>query len=192
VIDDLFAAMGAYMDPSLAFFPPELRNPIMDAGSSKTLLRFTYDGIQREVEPYCLAYKRRKDGVAQEYFYAWDRSGGSSGVPGIRQFLNPKISNLQPTEEQFTPRFPIELAKAGEQIGDGYFSRQSTSRRAGRPSVRRSLQRVASSGPVYVVECIYCSKKFRRKRSGTTLRPHKDPSGWACPGRRGYLVDTIY
>ena len=44
----------------LAFFLAELRTPIMHAGRSQTLLRMTYDGVQRLAEPYALAFKWRK------------------------------------------------------------------------------------------------------------------------------------
>ena len=61
----------------LAFFPAELRTPIMQAGRSQTLLRITYDGVPRMVEPYALSFKWRKDGAGQEYLYVWDRTGGA-------------------------------------------------------------------------------------------------------------------
>jgi hypothetical protein len=50
--------------PELAYFPPELRTPIMEAGKSRRLLRLIYQGRERLVEPYELAYKRRADGIA--------------------------------------------------------------------------------------------------------------------------------
>ncbi|MEU4615220.1 hypothetical protein [Streptomyces umbrinus] len=85
----------------------------MEAGASRTLLRLTYEGTLRMVEPYSLHFKRRKDGVAQEYLYVYDRTGGRSG-PGIKGLLNYKINNVEVTEEKFDPRYEIELAKAGE------------------------------------------------------------------------------
>jgi hypothetical protein len=48
------------------------------------------------------------------------------------------------------------------------------------------------SGPTYVYECMYCNKRFRRKKQANTLNPHKTPDGWDCPGRTGHLVDTQY
>ena len=75
-MEELFANLG-YRRQALAFFPAEYRNPIMDAATSMTLLRLTYNNATRLVEPYSLVYKRRRDGVAQEYFYAYDdRTGG--------------------------------------------------------------------------------------------------------------------
>lgn len=104
-----------YGDASqLAFFPAELRTPIMQAGRSQTLLRMTYDGVQRLVEPYALAFKWRKGGTGQEYLYVWDQTGGRSSGPGIKSLFNWKITSLERTDIKFEPRFEIELAKAGE------------------------------------------------------------------------------
>ena len=66
--------------------------------------------------------------------------------------------------------------------------RVSSRRAGGFGGVRRG----GSTGPTYVVECAYCGKQFKRKTSGTALKAHKDINGYPCPGRHGYLVDTIY
>ena len=70
------------------------------------LLRVTYDGHSRLVEPYSLRYKRRKDGHAEEYLYVWDRTGGRSSGPGLKTFLNGKIQSVEATDDTFEPRFP--------------------------------------------------------------------------------------
>ena len=101
-------------EPQLSFFPSHLRTPIMEAGSSKTLLKLTYDGIQRMVEPYSLKYKIRRDGVGREYFYAYDTTGGRKSGESIKSFLSNKIEALENTSETFEPRYLIELSKAGE------------------------------------------------------------------------------
>lgn len=101
----------------LSYFPSHLRTPIMEAGSTKTLLKLTYDGCQRMVEPYSLKYKVRKDGVGREYFYAYDTTGGRSRTISIKSFLSDKIESIENTYEKFEPRYPIELSKAGE-FGD--------------------------------------------------------------------------
>ena len=44
------------------FYPAELRNPILEAGSTRRLLELRYDGATRLVEPYALTFKRRQDG----------------------------------------------------------------------------------------------------------------------------------
>lgn len=73
-----------------AFYPSHLRNPILEAGSGLNLMRLTYDGVTRTVEPYSLSFRRRQDGKANEYLYVWDRTGGRSG-PGIKALFHHKI-----------------------------------------------------------------------------------------------------
>jgi predicted nucleotidyltransferase component of viral defense system len=97
-----------------AFYPANLRTPIMEAGAEHRLMRLTYDGHQRLVEPYALRFKRRDDGVGQEYLYVWDRTGGRRSGPGIKSLFHHKITHLTVTDEHFEPRYEVELAKAGE------------------------------------------------------------------------------
>lgn len=120
----------------LVLFPSDLRNPIMEAGSSMTLLKVTYGGIQRVVEPYSLKYKIRKDGVGREYFYAYDRIGGQSG-PGIKAFVSDKIESIENTSEEFEPRFLVELSKAGEFGDKTYFSSTPPEERTRTPSTSK-------------------------------------------------------
>lgn len=111
-------------EPELSFFPSHLRNPIMEAGSSMTLLKLTYHGIQRMVEPYSLKYKIRKsDGVGQEYFYGYDRTGGLKTGESIKAFLSEKIEAIENTNEKFEPRFLVEISKAGEYQDNTYFGK---------------------------------------------------------------------
>jgi hypothetical protein len=65
------------------------------------------------VEPYSLKYMRARDGGEHEYFYVYNRSGGSS-PPGIRSLLPRGLTSVENTTEKFDPRSPIELCKAGE------------------------------------------------------------------------------
>ncbi|MEU7888669.1 nucleotidyl transferase AbiEii/AbiGii toxin family protein [Microbispora bryophytorum] len=164
----------------LAFFPAELRTPIMEAGRTQTLLRVTYDGVERLVEPYSLAFKWRNGGVGQEYLYVWDVTGGNSG-PGIKSLFNWKITDLVRTDIKFEPRFEIELAKAGE-----YATR--TTFDSNRSGIRRSTRPRARHEPRYRVRCAYCQRVFDRDTTSTVIRPHKDSFGNPCPGRRGYRM----
>lgn len=66
-LEELFAPFGYGQALERAFFPAELRNPILEAGGNRKLIELRYHGVTRLVEPYSLAFKRRKDGVAQEY-----------------------------------------------------------------------------------------------------------------------------
>jgi len=167
------------------FFPAELRNPIIDAGSSMTLLAVTYDGVRRMVEPYSLSYKQRQDGHAEEYFFCYDRTGGRSSPPGLKTFVSSKIQRLESLEEKFEPRYPVELSKAGEYGEKIHFGPSFSS---GRTSgiIRRG--RALPSVRIYIVQCSYCGKKFRRKTSSTRLNQHKDQYGNKCYGRSGFRV----
>jgi predicted nucleotidyltransferase component of viral defense system len=172
-----------YGDASrLAFFPPELRTPIMQAGRSQTLLRMTYDGVERLVEPYALAFKWRKGGTGQEYLYVWDQTGGRSSGPGIKSLFNWKIRSLESTDIKFEPRFEIDLAKAGEYGERTTFpsTRRSGGLRAARVRPRRPAR--------YRVRCAYCQREFARTTPSTVMRPHQDNYGNPCAGRRGYRI----
>ena len=107
---------------SINYFLTNYRNTIMEAGRMRRILRMTYDGLARMIEPYSLAYKVRKDGLGREYLYAWDRTGGRSGIMSIKSYTPDKVQSVEMTDETFEPRYPIELSKAGEHFGQEYFS----------------------------------------------------------------------
>jgi hypothetical protein len=181
---ELFAPYAVGGRSELAFYPSRLRNPIMEAGAGRKLIKVTYHGATRIMEPYSLVFKRRKDGVAQEYFYAFDRTGGDSG-PGIKTLLHYDNQSLAVLEERFEPRFEITLAKAGDSTQRGYFA--STRPRA--PASWSTGRRGRShTGPRYVVQCSACGKRFTRTTSATRMNPHKNPWGSQCPGRMGFRV----
>lgn len=193
VIDFIFgdAQPGGWgPDP---FYPAEYRNLILEAGAGRRLMQITYDGHDRLIEPYSLAYKRRQDGHASEYFYAWDRTGGRTTPPGIKTFFHHKIQQLTIEEAKFEPRFEIELSKAGEASQKGYFGKPFSDRR-GLTSIARALSgrpARARSKPfarTFTVECPYCQKRFKRSTNSTALNAHKDSNGYPCRARRGYLI----
>jgi hypothetical protein len=155
----------------------------MEAASDLKMLDITYDGQRRLIEPYSLAFKRRKDGFGQEYFYAFDTTGGRSSGPGLKTFLHPKIQGLAIAEQAFEPRYPIELGKAGEFAAKTYFGGNG----GFSTRITRSVLRTTARH-VYLVECSYCGKRFPRKRYSTRLRPHKDQHGNPCYGRSGYIA----
>jgi predicted nucleotidyltransferase component of viral defense system len=179
---------------STPFYPARLRNLIMEAGSSRRLLALTYDGRERQVEPYALTFKRRKDGHAEEYFYVWDRTGGQTSGPGQKTLLHEKVRDMRILNEQFEPRFPIELAKAGqpaekEHFGDGIVrARAPAPRRVSTRPQPQPRKAPVWGGMSYTVQCPYCLKKFKRSTLSTALNPHKDSNGYPCTGRHGYLV----
>jgi predicted nucleotidyltransferase component of viral defense system len=188
-VSDLENLFSAYPDngyAEFAYFAPEFRNPIMKAGREQTLLKIRYNGADRIVEPYSLKYLEKRDGEGHEYFYIFNRSGGSS-PPGIRSLLPRGLQHIENTEEKFEPQFPIELSKAGEMPEDRYLFDPN------KPSQAPRTRIFGSSRPnkrKYVYQCNYCGRKFSKTTRDGTLGEHKDKSGYRCPGRRGYYVDT--
>lgn len=156
-----------------AFFPSEYRNPIMQAGIDLTLLRVRYHAVSRMVEPYSLKFKRRRDGLAREYFYVYDRTGGSSG-PGIKALVYSGMEDIENTDIEFEPRREVEISKAGQLFGDTFFRRS--------PGIRFGRR---GSKSKYVVICTSCGKRFYRKTVSTKLNPHKNKYGQKCYGRSG-------
>jgi hypothetical protein len=188
-ISDLEGLFSAYADNGYAqftYFAPEFRIPIMRAGREQTLLKIRYNGADRIVEPYALKYLAKRDGEEHEYFYIFNRSGGSN-PPGIRSLLPRGLQSIENTQEKFTPQFQIELSKAGEMPKDRYLFDPNRPTRAPRS---RIFGHAKSSGPKYVYQCNYCGRKFTKSTRDSTLREHKDKSGYRCPGRSGYYVDT--
>ena len=182
-----------------AFFGPELRNTIMEAGAGKRLLKLRYNDRDRIIEPYALAYKRAAGKEPAEYFYAFDRSEHGKG-PSIKTFLSPGVQSLELLDETFEPQFPIELSKAGEPLDRTHFgrsfgegARRAATTRSNRSStsLRRIGSRRTAKSPFALsirVRCPYCEKTFTRSGYETKLNPHKDRNGYKCLGRVGYIV----
>jgi hypothetical protein len=168
------------------YYPAEFRDAIIEAGRRKRVLRFVYDHLERKVEPYALTYKRRRDGVAREYFYGWDQTGGRSGEIGIKSYTADKVQAVEITEETYDPRYPVELTKAGQYFARPFFTGSPGPRSSTRNSARSSY---GSFGTEYRVECPYCGKNFKRTKYGDTkLNEHKDQYGNRCYGRVGHMV----
>ena len=182
LVEPRFAYAGTAGRSSLSYFPSSFRAPIMEAARLHRLLRFVYDGLQRTVEPYALVFKRRRDGIAREYFYAWDLTGGRSGEVGIKSYIADKVHSVTIAEETFEPRFPIELTKSG-----GYFGKPFSGAGVRTFSSRRAQTRSALAVQ-YTLECPYCNKRFKRPNYDTKLNEHKDRYGNRCYGKVGYMV----
>jgi len=159
-----------------AFFPSEFRNPIMQAGHDLTLLRIGYDGVMRMAEPYSLKFKQRKDGLAREYLYVYDRTGGKTSGPGLKSLVYSGVESIENTDIEFEPRCEVELSKAGQLFGDTLFR--------GSPGLRFGVR----SSSKYVIECTSCGKRFYRRNYSTKLSKHKDKQGFPCYGRVGIIV----
>ena len=167
-VADLEGLFSAYPDNGFAqftYFPAEVRIPIMKAGREQTLLKIRYNGADRIVEPYSLKYLEKRGGEQNEYFFVFNRSGGSS-PPGIRSLLPRGLQSIENTEDKFTPQFPIELSKAGEMPEDRYLFDPYKPAKAPRSSIFRSSR---STGPKYVFECSYCGRKFTKSRNDSSL-----------------------
>jgi predicted nucleotidyltransferase component of viral defense system len=92
------------------YFSSAIRNTIIGAGRSRTMVELSYDGYTRLVEPYKLEYYvRKKDNRGLEYFWGWDTTGGRSGKVGIKQFICDKIQSVRPTSRAFSPKYAVEL-----------------------------------------------------------------------------------
>jgi hypothetical protein len=181
LVEPRFANAGGAS--ALSYFLSTFRAEIMEGARLHRLLRFVYTGLERRVEPYALAFKRRRDGVGREYFYAWDQTGGRSGEVGIKSYTADKVQSVAIAEETFEPRFPIELAKSGGYFGKPHFA----SSRTGFATSRRA-SRSSGFSTNYAVEYPYCNKRFKRSKYDTKLNEHKDRFGNRCYGRVGYIV----
>jgi len=189
-LEDVFSDYSDNGFHQFTYFGPEFRVPIMKAGREQTLLRIRYNGADRVVEPYALKYLQKRDTEEHEYFFVFNVSGGSS-PPGIRSFLPQGLEHVENTDERFTPRFPIELSKAGEMPENRYlFDPNKPSKAPVRQGfIGRSRRR---SGTKYIYQCTFCGRKFTKSNRDSSLGEHKDKSGFRCPGRHGYYVDMKY
>ncbi|MCQ8895239.1 nucleotidyl transferase AbiEii/AbiGii toxin family protein [Limnobacter humi] len=195
IVEDLFAApqpraafAGARAGVVGSFYSSPQREAILEAGRLGRLLKVVYDGYERVVEPYSLTFKRPKDGVASEYFYVWDRSGGSSGSVGIKSFFANKLQAVSVLDETFEPRFPIELAKDSGGFFSTPFSSTPPKPIVFRPTRLPRAKVISGYGISYTVACLVCDKKFKREKYDTKLNEHKDKYGNRCFGRVGYIV----
>ena len=167
LVDDLIPGNATH-DHSRTFFPSALRNPILAAADTLTMLKLTYSNIERLVEPYELAFKIRKDGVAREYLYAYDTTGGRSAQLGIKTFLPGKVQSLENTDKKFEPRMPVELSKAGGSETVSHF----TGKRGRRPASRsKSISRISKNTQRgwnafhsnFKIRCPYLWKNIQKK-----------------------------
>lgn len=94
---------------TLSYFSSDMRNIIMNSGRQEKLVELTYEGYTRLVEPYSIEYYVRKDGLGQEYFWAYDITGGRSRAQSIKRFICEKIENCHETDQSFIPRYDIEF-----------------------------------------------------------------------------------
>jgi predicted nucleotidyltransferase component of viral defense system len=148
----------------------------------------------RVIEPYSL--RRTRDGNIILHAHNVDRGEH-------RSYRVDRIEGAQVTNKSFVPRFAVELSPKGIIQIPPPTTREAPVRPSrfafGRPTQARKPRapRTLSSsrfggGPSYVYECGFCGKRFSRKSQTASLNPHKDKSGWPCPGRHAFFVDTRY
>jgi len=145
------------------------------AAANHLCVDLRYNGIWRQIEPYSL----RRSGTGRLLLHA-ERSDNS----GHRSYDVDKVSELRVTTTPFQPRHPIEFSSQGPlHAPPQRTSSMSTTSRRTSPSSARPK-------PTYIYQCNRCAKEFRHSRRNATLRSHKDPHGYACPGRRGIYIGT--
>jgi hypothetical protein len=154
------------------------------AAANRLCVNLSYQGSQRLVEPFSL--RRTKDGNI--ILHAVKRDTGES-----RTYRIDRIEGASAAKVPFVPQYAVELTPSG------YLSIPDTESRtsfpvhnrhiSARPSRRLATMRTA---PTYVVQCMHCGRRFSKKKYETTLNSHKDKSGYPCPSRSGYLVETKY
>lgn len=140
--------------------------PVRFAGANTLCIDLGYHDTVRRVEPYSLRVTR--DGNL--LLYAVRREDRE-----LRSYRVDRIQSIEITTEPFTPVSLVEFGPSNALTAP--------------PTARRlSGGRRAFAARSYRVECSVCGKTFARSRSGTRLNPHKDPNGYPCPNRVGYLV----
>ncbi len=163
--------------PPATFWETGLGNriePVRFAAVNRLLVDLGYQGRNRLIEPYSL---RRSRG-GNILLHAIRADSGQH-----RAYRLDRIQAAQVSTRPFTPRYAVDFPESGAIPALPTARRsQGTNRNVGR-------LRASSSEYRYVIECPSCGKQFRRKRPGTRLRRHKDPSGtWDCGTRSGTRI----
>jgi predicted nucleotidyltransferase component of viral defense system len=152
------------------------------AAANRLCVDLSYQGSYRLIEPYSL--RRTKDGNI--ILHAVRNDSGEA-----RTYRIDRIEGASATKISFVPRYAVELTPSGYLPIPSTVSGTSlsTNRRhsPARPSRRSTTMR---TGYTYVIKCTYCGRRFSRKTFEMTLNPHKNKSGYPCPGRSGFLVET--
>lgn len=160
--------------PTLATWGRASLEVVRFAATNHLLVELSYGGSTRLIEPYSL----RRSSAGALLLYALRADSRE-----IRCYRVDRIQAVRATTQPFRPVYAIEFGSSGA------LSATPVRRRAGLPSLGTPRRRTRSvAGPRYVVRCATCGKEFRRKTRSTTMRKHKAPGGWPCPGRRGNVV----
>lgn len=151
------------------------------AAANRLCVNLIYQGTSRLIEPYSLRRSRAGDLLLFAIRHQTNEP---------RSYRVDRIQGAELTDTSFVPQYAVELTPTGP-ISAPTLTRTSVSRSSFSP-LRRSTSRKIRTGPVYVIECPVCGRKFNRQKMSTSLNKHKDKNGYPCYGRTGYLVDTKY
>lgn len=152
------------------------------AAANRVCVNLYYQNKYRLIEPYSL--RRTQEGNILLYALRHQSKEW-------RAYRVDKIQGAEITQTSFVPVYAVELTPAGP-ISIPETTRRSGGYHVSKSSIPRSSFKGQRLGPIYVIECSYCGKRFSRKIMNTRLNPHKDRHGYPCSGRNGYLVDTKY
>ena len=156
------------------------------AAANRLCVDLTYRETVRRIEAYSL--RRTRDGNI--VLHATRAADGEH-----RSYRVDRIEGARTTGQSFVPRFAIELTPQGpaaiaptavRSVGSAERSRRVRGT-SGTPSSGDWV-----SGLRYIYECAYCGKRFTRKKSTSRLNPHKDKTGYPCPGRAATPVNIRY
>ncbi len=139
------------------------------AGANRLCIDLGYAGSRRIVEPYSL--RRTRDGHLLLHAIRSD-------TREHRSYRVDRIQSVQVTARPFTPTYQVEFSSTAPITA---LPTTTTSRVAS-----RRPRRLASAQYAYI--CPYCGKTFRRNKPNPKLGPHKNGSGYPCPGRRGTRI----
>lgn len=154
------------------------------AASNRLCIELTYDGSTRLIEPYSL----RRTSEGNILLFAIRVADGQG-----RSYRLDKIRGARMTSQPFVPRFAVELSAT--EVSIPAVARQVTSFPASpsrtTPETRPARRRPSGApGVIHIYRCSLCGKKFRRRDMDATLNPHKNGSGYPCPGRLGIYLET--
>jgi predicted nucleotidyltransferase component of viral defense system len=152
------------------------------AAANRLCVNLRYKDEYRVVEPYSL--RRTQEGNILLYALRHE-------TKEWRSYRVDRIQGVEITQTPFIPQHAIELTPSGP-VTAPQLTKRSGSISSYSTSNRRLPFRKQTFGPVYVIECPVCGKKFSRKTNNLRLNPHKDKYGYPCPGRNGYFIDTKY
>jgi predicted nucleotidyltransferase component of viral defense system len=168
--------------PSAGMWPVIKKAPleaIRYAAINHLCVNLTYNGTKRILEPYSL--RQSKEGNLILYSFKVSENQ-------MKAYRIDRIQGVEITQSVFKPRFRIEFPAVGT-IYAPSIEREKTFSFNG---TRSSLSRPRHSGLVYIYQCPFCGKTFRRSKYDPKLREHKDKSGYRCPGRSGIYQGTSY